>query len=118
LLLAHSPAHVRPQGVTGADKTTLLNVLASRMTMGVIAGDMHVNGHQCDQSLECKTGYVQQADLRLATSTVRGPLQFSAQLRQPRSTSEAEKLASVEEMIALLEMGNYAEAVVVVLGEA
>jgi ATP-binding cassette subfamily G (WHITE) protein 2 (PDR) len=85
--------------------------------MGVITGDMLVNGHQRDQSFQRKTGYVQQADLHLATSTVREALQFSAQLRQPRSTSKAEKLAYVEEVIALLEMDAYAEAVVGVLGE-
>ena len=62
-------------------------------------------------------GYVQQQDLHLPTSTVREALQFSALLRQPPSVSRAEKLAYVEEVIRLLEMQDYAGAVVGVPGE-
>ncbi len=48
----------------------------------------------------------------MATTTVREALQFSALLRQPRSVSKAEKLEFVEEIIKLLEMEPYAEAIV------
>lgn len=48
----------------------------------------------------------------MATSTVREALVFSALLRQPAQTPEAEKLAYVEEIITLLEMETYAEALV------
>ena len=47
-------------GVSGAGKTTLLDVLAQRTTMGVITGDMFVNGKPLDASFQRKTGYVQQ----------------------------------------------------------
>jgi ABC-type multidrug transport system ATPase subunit/ABC-type multidrug transport system permease subunit len=47
-------------GVSGAGKTTLLDVLAQRTTMGVITGDMLVNGRALDASFQRKTGYVQQ----------------------------------------------------------
>ena len=46
------------------------------------------------------------------SSTVREALTFSALLRQPASTPKAEKLIYVEEVITLLEMGSYAEAIV------
>lgn len=105
------------QGASGAGKTTLLDALASRVTMGVISGDMLVDGHQRDDSFQRKTGYVQQQDLHLETSTVRESLTFSALLRQPKTTPKAEKLAYVEEVIKLLEMEEYAEAVVGVPGE-
>ncbi|KAJ7758952.1 ABC-2 type transporter-domain-containing protein [Mycena maculata] len=105
------------QGVSGAGKTTLLDVLATRTTMGIVTGDMLVNGRQRDQSFQRKTGYVQQQDLHLATSTVRESLVFSALLRQHKSVPRAEKLAYVEEVIALLEMESYASAVVGVPGE-
>lgn len=85
--------------------------------MGVISGDMLVDGHQRDDSFQRKTGYVQQQDLHLETSTVRESLMFSALLRQPKITPKAEKLAYVEEVIKLLEMEEYAEAVVGVPGE-
>lgn len=47
-------------GVSGAGKTTLLDVLAQRTSMGVITGDMLVNGNELDESFQRKTGYVQQ----------------------------------------------------------
>lgn len=104
-------------GVTGAGKTSLLDVLADRVTMGVITGDMLVDGRPRDDSFQRKTGYVQQQDLHLETSTVREALTFSALLRQPASTPRSEKIAYVEEVIHMLGMGEYAEAIVGVLGE-
>ncbi|KAF7349234.1 hypothetical protein MSAN_01712800 [Mycena sanguinolenta] len=109
--------HVDGWGVTGAGKTTLLDVLAARTTIGVVSGEMLVNGRQRDQSFQRKTGYVQQQDLHLATSTVREALEFSAVLRQHNSIPRAEKLAYVDEVLALLEMESYASAIVGVPGE-
>ena len=85
--------------------------------MGVISGDMLIDGHPRGDSFQRKTGYVQQQDLHLETSTVRESLTFSALLRQPKTTPKAEKIAYVEEVIRLLEMEEYAEAVVGVPGE-
>ncbi|KAL9601178.1 MAG: hypothetical protein Q9219_002678 [cf. Caloplaca sp. 3 TL-2023] len=104
-------------GVTGAGKTTLLDVLANRLTMGVVSGEILVDGRLRDTGFQRKTGYVQQQDLHLATSTVREALTFSAVLRQPEATPHAEKVAYVEEVIKVLEMEAYADAVVGVPGE-
>ena len=99
-------------GVSGAGKTTLLDVLATRVTTGVVTGEMLVDGRPRDQSFQRKTGYVQQQDLHLHTSTVREALRFSAVLRQPSHFSYQEKVDYVEEVIALLGMESYADAVV------
>jgi len=104
-------------GASGAGKTTLLDVLASRVTMGVVSGQMLVNGRQRDSGFQRKTGYVQQQDLHLATTTVREALNFSALLRQPKTTPKKEKLTYVDEVIKVLEMDGYADAVVGVPGE-
>jgi ABC-type multidrug transport system ATPase subunit len=104
-------------GVSGAGKTTLLDVLAHRTSMGVITGDMFVNGHELDQSFQRKTGYVQQQDLHLDTATVRESLRFSAMLRQPASVSVKEKYDYVEDVIKMLKMEEFAEAIVGVPGE-
>ncbi|KAL8874372.1 MAG: hypothetical protein Q9174_000271 [Haloplaca sp. 1 TL-2023] len=104
-------------GASGAGKTTLLDVLASRVTMGVVTGQMLVDGKQRDSGFQRKTGYVQQQDLHLSTSTVREALNFSALLRQPRATPKREKLAYVDEVIKVLEMEAYADAIVGVPGE-
>jgi ATP-binding cassette subfamily G (WHITE) protein 2 (PDR) len=94
-----------------------LNVLASRVTVGVITGDIFVNGLPRDNSFQRKTGYVQQQDVHLEVSTVREALNFSALLRQPAKYSKKEKLEYVDEVIRLLEMEPYADAIVGVLGE-
>lgn len=104
-------------GTSGAGKTTLLDVLAQRTTMGVVTGNMFVNGAPLDASFQRKTGYVQQQDLHLDTATVRESLRFSAMLRQPKTVSKEEKYAYVEDVIKMLNMEDFAEAVVGVPGE-
>lgn len=122
-ILTHVDGWVKPgtltalMGASGAGKTTLLDVLASRVTMGVVTGDMLVNGQPRNKSFQRKTGYVQQQDLHLQTSTVREALTFSALLRQPENIPREEKIAYVDEVIKILEMEAYAEAVVGVPGE-
>ncbi|CAI7608425.1 unnamed protein product [Penicillium glandicola] len=122
-ILDHVDGWVKPgtctalMGVSGAGKTTLLDVLATRVTMGVVSGEMLVDGRPRDQSFQRKTGYVQQQDLHLHTTTVREALRFSAVLRQPRHVPHQEKLDYVEEVIKLLGMEHYADAIVGVPGE-
>ncbi|KAF2257929.1 putative ABC multidrug transporter [Lojkania enalia] len=121
-ILDHVDGWIKPgtltalMGVSGAGKTTLLDVLASRTTMGVISGGMLVDGRECDHSFQRKTGYVQQQDLHLATSTVREALEFSALLQQPPEYSSEKRLAYVDQVISILNMENYADAVVGVPG--
>ena len=71
-----------------------------------------VNGKPLDPSFQRKTGYVQQQDLHLETTTVREALRFSAYLRQPKSTTRKEKDEFVEEVIKMLGMEDFAEAIV------
>ncbi|KAG9236026.1 ABC-2 type transporter-domain-containing protein [Amylocarpus encephaloides] len=123
-ILDHIDGWVKPgtltalMGVSGAGKTTLLDCLADRRVgVGVITGEMLVDGKMRDESFQRKTGYVQQQDLHLETSTVREALNFSALLRQSTNILQEEKLAYVDEVIKLLDMQEYADAVVGVLGE-
>lgn len=122
-ILDHVNGWVKPgtltalMGVSGAGKTTLLDCLADRTSMGVITGDMLVDGRPRDASFQRKTGYVQQQDLHLQTTTVREALNFSALLRQPAHVPREEKLAYVDEVIKMLDMHEYADAVVGVPGE-
>ncbi|UNI22118.1 Multidrug resistance protein [Purpureocillium takamizusanense] len=105
-------------GVSGAGKTSLLDCLADRRYgVGVVTGEILIDGKLRDESFQRKTGYAQQLDLHLETTTVREALNFSAVLRQPSSIPRKEKLAYVDEVIKILDMGEYADAVVGVLGE-
>ena len=65
-----------------------------------------------DTSFQRKTGYVQQQDLHLETTTVREALRFSAYLRQPSSVSIQEKNEFVEDVIKMLNMEDFSEAIV------
>lgn len=103
-------------GESGAGKTTLLNVLAQRINMGVITGDILVNGKPLDSSFSRRTGYVQQQDIHLAETTVREALRFSAQTRRPTSVSDQEKFDYVEKIIDILQMSEYSDAIVGSLG--
>lgn len=104
-------------GVSGAGKTTLLDVLAKQVSIGVVIGDMFVDGKPLDTSFQRKTGYVQQQDLHLPTTTVREALRFSAVLRQPKTVSKEEKHKYVEEVIEMLNMQDFADAIVGTPGE-
>ncbi|KAK6464612.1 ABC-2 type transporter-domain-containing protein [Scheffersomyces coipomensis] len=99
-------------GESGAGKTTLLNTLAQRIDMGVITGDMLVNGKPLDTSFSRRTGYVQQQDIHVSQTTVRESLQFAARLRRSNDVSDEEKLAYVEKIIKVLDMEEYSNAVV------
>ena len=65
-LLDHVSGWVKPgtstalMGVSGAGKTTFLHALAQRTTVGVITGDMLVNGRPLESSFQRSTDYVQQ----------------------------------------------------------
>lgn len=90
--------------------------MASRISIGVI-GDILVDGHARDASFQREACYAQQQDLHLATATVREALTFSALLRQPASIPDDEKVAYVEEVVKILEMDGYIDAVIGEPGE-
>jgi ATP-binding cassette subfamily G (WHITE) protein 2 (SNQ2) len=66
-------------------------VLAERQGTGVVTGDRFVNGQRLPSDFQAQTGYVQQMDTHLDTTTVREALLFSARMRQPKSVPDAEK---------------------------
>jgi ATP-binding cassette subfamily G (WHITE) protein 2 (SNQ2) len=98
-------------GESGAGKTTLLNVLSRRTEVGVVTGDMLINGKEIDLSFERRTGYVQQQDLHIPELTVRESLIFSARLRRPQSVPDDEKIEYVDEVIKILNMEEYSDSV-------
>ncbi|KAK4458061.1 putative ATP-binding transporter [Cladorrhinum samala] len=99
-------------GASGAGKTTLLDVLAARKNIGVISGDILVDGIKPGKEFQRSTSYAEQLDVHDGTQTVREALRFSADLRQPFETPQSEKYSYVEEIIALLEMETFADAII------
>ncbi|KAK1767800.1 ABC-2 type transporter-domain-containing protein [Phialemonium atrogriseum] len=117
-LLNNVFGYVRPgeltalMGASGAGKTTLLDVLAARKNIGVIRGDILVDAIKPGKEFQRSTSYAEQMDLHDPTQTVREALRFSADLRQPFETPQEEKYAYVEEIMGLLEMESFADAII------
>ncbi|KAL8835182.1 MAG: hypothetical protein Q9170_003428 [Blastenia crenularia] len=104
-------------GDSGAGKTTLLNVLANRADVGVVSGEMVVNAEFQNEGFARKVGYAQQQDIATATATVKEALVFSARLRQASKYTDAQKIAYVGEVMAKLDLGKFADAVIGVSGQ-
>lgn len=99
-------------GPSGSGKTSLMNVLAQRTkNVGIVGGTITCDGSPLPRSFQQHSGYCEQMDVHLPTSTVREALQFSALLRQS-SGSREEKLAWCEEVIEMLDMSLWADALV------
>ncbi|RYC63566.1 hypothetical protein CHU98_g2638 [Xylaria longipes] len=103
-------------GASGAGKTTLLNTLAQRQRVGVISGEMFVDGRPLGPDFQRNTGFCLQGDLHDGTQTIREAIEFSALLRQEASIPRSEKLAYVDKIIDLLELNDLQDAIISSLG--
>ncbi|KAL5359861.1 ABC-2 type transporter-domain-containing protein [Aspergillus floccosus] len=122
LLLDNVHGWVKPgmlgalMGSSGAGKTTLLDVLAQRKTEGTINGSILVDGRPLPVSFQRMAGYCEQLDVHEPYATVREALEFSALLRQPRTTPKEEKLKYVDTIIDLLELHDLADTLIGTVG--
>lgn len=72
-------------GVSGAGKTTLMDVLAGRKTGGYIEGTISISGYPKNQATFARiSGYCEQTDIHSPNVTVYESLVYSAWLRLPR----------------------------------
>lgn len=103
-------------GASGAGKTTLLNTLSQRQKMGVVTGDMFVDGKPLGKEFQRNTGFCEQMDLHDGTATIREALEFSAILRQDHEVPREEKVAYVDKVIELLELNDLQDSIISSLG--
>ncbi|XP_027344116.1 ABC transporter G family member 35 [Abrus precatorius] len=100
-------------GVSGAGKTTLMDVLAGRKTGGYIEGDIRISGYPKNQETFARiSGYCEQTDIHSPQVTVRESLIYSAFLRLPREVNSEEKMKFVDEVMELVELNNLRDAIV------
>ncbi|KAG6669262.1 hypothetical protein I3843_01G223600 [Carya illinoinensis] len=100
-------------GVSGAGKTTLMDVLAGRKTGGYIEGDIRISGFPKKQETFARiSGYCEQNDIHSPQVTVRESLVYSAFLRLPKEVSDKEKMIFVDEVMELVELDNLKDAIV------
>lgn len=83
-------------GVSGAGKTTLMDVLAGRKTSGYIEGDIRISGFPKKQETFARiSGYCEQTDIHSPTITVHESLIYSAFLRLPKEVSKEDKMVTI-----------------------
>lgn len=79
-------------GVSGAGKTTLMDVLAGRKTGGYIDGEIKISGYPKNQATFARiSGYCEQNDIHSPNVTVHESLIYSAWLRLPKEVDENTK---------------------------
>lgn len=80
-------------GVSGAGKTTLMDVLAGRKTGGYIEGDIRISGYPKNQATFARiAGYCEQNDIHSPQLDVRESLVYSAWLRLAPDIDDEDKL--------------------------
>nr|XP_007162612.1 hypothetical protein PHAVU_001G166000g [Phaseolus vulgaris]ESW34606.1 hypothetical protein PHAVU_001G166000g [Phaseolus vulgaris] len=100
-------------GVTGAGKTTLMDVLAGRKTAGYVVGNITISGYQKKQETFARiSGYCEQNDIHSPHVTVYESLLYSAWLRlSPDINAETRKMF-IEEVMELVELKPLRHALV------
>ncbi|TKW15301.1 hypothetical protein SEVIR_5G228700v4 [Setaria viridis] len=92
-------------GVSGAGKTTLMDVLAGRKTGGYIEGDISISGYPKKQETFARiSGYCEQNDIHSPQVTVYESLLFSAWLRLPKDVDSNTRKIFIEEVMELVEL--------------
>ncbi|XP_058208545.1 pleiotropic drug resistance protein 1-like isoform X2 [Rhododendron vialii] len=92
-------------GVSGAGKTTLMDVLAGRKTGGYIEGRITISGYPKKQETFARiSGYCEQTDIHSPHVTVYESLQYSAWLRLPPEVDSATRKMFVDEVMELVEL--------------
>ncbi|CAI0389791.1 unnamed protein product [Linum tenue] len=92
-------------GVSGAGKTTLMDVLAGRKTGGVIEGTINISGYPKKQETFARvSGYCEQNDIHSPCLTILESLLFSAGLRLSPEINMETQQAFVEEVMELVEL--------------
>ncbi|CAO2824077.1 unnamed protein product [Amaranthus hypochondriacus] len=100
-------------GVSGAGKTTLMDVLAGRKTGGYIEGSINISGYPKNQSTFARiSGYCEQTDIHSPHVTVYESLMYSAWLRLSSDVDTSTRKMFIEEVMELIELKPLRDALV------
>ncbi|TYH70699.1 hypothetical protein ES332_D05G134700v1 [Gossypium tomentosum] len=104
-------------GVSGAGKTTLMDVLAGRKTGGYIDGNITVSGFPKKQETFARvSGYCEQNDIHSPHVTVYESLLYSAWLRLSSEVDAQTRKMFIEEVMELVELKPLRHALVGIPG--
>ncbi|THU51833.1 hypothetical protein C4D60_Mb06t35210 [Musa balbisiana] len=100
-------------GVSGAGKTTLMDVLAGRKTGGYIEGNINISGYPKKQETFARiSGYCEQNDIHSPHVTVYESIVYSAWLRLPPEVDSETRKMFVDEVMELVELTPLRDALV------
>ncbi|XP_065868540.1 pleiotropic drug resistance protein 1-like isoform X2 [Euphorbia lathyris] len=100
-------------GVSGAGKTTLMDVLAGRKTGGYIEGNITISGYPKKQETFARiSGYCEQNDIHSPNVTVCESLFYSSWLRLPPEVNMETRKMFIEEVMELVELKPLRQALV------
>ncbi|CAK9145272.1 unnamed protein product [Ilex paraguariensis] len=100
-------------GVSGAGKTTLMDVLSGRKTGGVIEGDIRIGGYPKVQHTYARiSGYCEQNDMHSPQITIEESVMYSAWLRLPSQIDRSTKSEFVAEVLQMIELDINKDALV------
>ncbi|XP_071734203.1 pleiotropic drug resistance protein 1-like [Rutidosis leptorrhynchoides] len=100
-------------GVSGAGKTTLMDVLAGRKTGGYIEGDIRISGYPKKQETFARiSGYCEQNDIHSPHVTVYESLLYSSWLRLGSDVDEKTRKSFVDEVMDLVELNPLRDSLV------
>ncbi|KAJ0988003.1 hypothetical protein J5N97_006359 [Dioscorea zingiberensis] len=100
-------------GVSGAGKTTLMDVLAGRKTGGLIEGNIYISGYPKKQETFARiSGYCEQTDIHSPHMTVYESLVYSAWLRLPSEIKLGTRKMFIEEVMEVVELTQLKKALV------
>ncbi|KAK8600453.1 hypothetical protein V6N12_050307 [Hibiscus sabdariffa] len=100
-------------GVSGAGKTTLMDVLAGRKTGGCIEGQISISGYTKNQATFARvSGYCEQNDIHSPNVTVYESLLYSAWLRLASNIDTKTRKMFVDEVMELVELKPLRNALV------
>ncbi|XP_058201487.1 pleiotropic drug resistance protein 3-like [Rhododendron vialii] len=106
-------------GVSGAGKTTLMDVLCGRKTGGTIEGDIRIGGYPKVQKLFARiSGYCEQNDIHSPQITVEESVIYSAWLRLPAQINPETKAKFVAQVIEVIELDGIKDSLVGIPGQS
>ncbi|XP_038682251.1 pleiotropic drug resistance protein 3-like [Tripterygium wilfordii] len=104
-------------GVSGAGKTTLMDVLSGRKTSGMITGEIRIGGYPKVQSTYARvSGYCEQSDIHSPQITIEESVAYSAWLRLPAQIDNHTRAEFVTEVLRLIGLDGIKDALVGIPG--
>ena len=97
-------------GPSGAGKTTMLDILASRQKGGTVKGELLMNGQPINDGVFRRvSAYVQQEDILHSYLTVRETIRYAARLRTSSEVTNEEIEVKVQNVMEILGIDHVAD---------